>query len=344
MITRFPLLLALLITLFSGSLTWGAGAAQPAQAVPPSLEDISKRCGLDSQELERLRSGEIIYQSAPDTRANQLFVSAFFLLQTPLADFESQIRAGRIINTSQSALASTPIQKQILPQDITPILDKTLTDQESQRYLDAAPGVSLNLSPEEISRLQSIKPGPTPLRESMIVALDEILSKRLNEYFLSGIKGLPPYTRGKSESRVGTELLAAAELVPEIIGSIPSVKDSISLFPAETPAHGEELFQLICQEVENRPDYIMSHFSFYKPDEFSFMSISRQFYVSHSYNSLMIVTGAVETEAGLLVFYYNSTFTDMVTGLISGVKKSVGQSRMRGNIEKQMTEFRASFQ
>ncbi|MDK3159892.1 hypothetical protein QPK87_25500 [Kamptonema cortianum] len=310
---------------------------------PVSLESVAKRASLTDADLARMRQGQVVYRNASGTRPNQLFVSAFFLQKHPLADFEAQIRAGRIVNTAQSALAATAVESALSNTTIADILNRTLTDDEAQRYQNAAPGLSLNLSTDELSLFQSVKSGDTPLKETIAPILSGILEKRYNDYLTGGCKAIAPYARSSGSSSPGKEIVTGAGFVPTLFPDMAGFKDIVSNFPGGQPPGAEEFFQFICQRIESRPDYILGHFSFYKPDTASFIAISRQFYVSHSYNCLIIVVGAVETPDGLFVFYYNSTFTDLVTGFIGGVKKSVGQSQMKGDIVKQLDDFRASF-
>lgn len=317
-----------------------AAAGVPAGAAP--FDEVASKTGLSPTEKDRLLSGQMVFKSSSKTKPNQLFLSCFFILDSTLAEFQKEIRAGRIINTSQSALAASGVVTNLTAGDIDLVIGKSFTPEEAARYKNASPGVSLNLSKDEIALFNAVTPDGLKLDAAIAPVLAKILQTRLGNYRMSGITAIAPYARENTESFPDREILYATEMIPRLFEHIPEIKQIVSAFPAET--HGmEQFFQISCQKIEGRPDYILSHFSFIQPRENSFLAISRQFYVSHSYNTLLIVVGAVETDKGLLVFYYNSTFTDMITGFIGNVKKSVGQSQMRGDVTTQLQNFRKSF-
>jgi hypothetical protein len=62
--------------------------------------------------------------------------------------------------------------------------------------------------------------------------------------------------------------------------------------------------------------------------------VSRQFYVSGSYNVGQSVIGIMPVKGGSVVFYQNRTSTDQVAGFGSGTKKSMGGKVMASQLKK----------
>ena len=65
-----------------------------------------------------------------------------------------------------------------------------------------------------------------------------------------------------------------------------------------------------------------------------------QFYVGHSYNSMLNLIACVPTEEGTLVLSINRLFTDQVTGFGSGLKKKIGRRQVVEAMAEHFEELR----
>jgi hypothetical protein len=81
----------------------------------------------------------------------------------------------------------------------------------------------------------------------------------------------------------------------------------------------------------------------FKPKKY-LLATFREFYVSHSFNSLHIVVGALPVKTGTVVFYVNSTFTDQVAGFGGGMKRKIGSHMLRDEVVELFTEYRRSLE
>ena len=110
-------------------------------------------------------------------------------------------------------------------------------------------------------------------------------------------------------------------------------------FPAGAAKEFEHRFYWIKQRVEGRPAFVAAHRTFYQRPDGALIT-ERQFYVSHSYNSLQIILGCLPAGEKTLVFYTNRTFTDQVAGFAPGLRHSIGRKRLLKKIVTSFEEMR----
>jgi hypothetical protein len=72
--------------------------------------------------------------------------------------------------------------------------------------------------------------------------------------------------------------------------------------------------------------------------------LSRDFYVSHSFNASQGTAGALPVDGGVVIFYGNRTSSDQVAGFMSGMRHEIGRGMMRDSLVKAMEEIRAAWQ
>jgi hypothetical protein len=94
-------------------------------------------------------------------------------------------------------------------------------------------------------------------------------------------------------------------------------------------------------EVDGRPTFILAHvLPEEKPDSLAF--VLREFYIGHCYNILQQIGIALPQGEGLVVFALNSTITDAISGMFSGVARAIGQRRAREALEAYFDGIRRS--
>ena len=78
------------------------------------------------------------------------------------------------------------------------------------------------------------------------------------------------------------------------------------------------------KEVDKRPVFILAHQLLDVRDNMA-LGAEREYYVGHTYNSMLMLIGVLPFEDGTLVFSANRVFTEKVTGFGSGLRKKLGR-------------------
>jgi hypothetical protein len=290
----------------------------------PSPEEVGKALGFTSEEITKIKAGEIIRKDLKEGSDKELagVVGAFF--KQPVSELVNVVMQGKLLETSAGMLAlhgwspDEPADQAFAGVALSP--SETA---EAAIFAKAAPGSKLNLSTADIALFQNLQPTP----DSVNPQLRAMLMGRYEAYRKSGLKGIAPYTRGgRNESSPGRELeLAIKETMTA--ARRPDYFNALLSYPADQLPDMQHRFYWFKQTVEGRPTFILAdraerHFAN------AALLTEEQFYVGHSYNSNFIAGGCLEVQGGTLVFYVNRTFTDQVAGWGSGMKHSIGRGQM----------------
>lgn len=196
---------------------------------------------------------------------------------------------------------------------------------EISRLLNARAGDVFNLSATEIARLQSVDDDPGAAVALIVSAYREILWGRYTSYRRRGIDGIAPYARkGGERSSPGNEITAAVRSAPLLAAHFPELHAALLGYPEITSPHTEDRFYWVKKTVDKRPCFALVHETLERHDRIA-VAAEVEFYVGHTYNSMVTFLGVSPYEGGAVVFAGNRTFTDKVTGLGRSLKKSMGR-------------------
>ncbi len=324
----------------------GLMIALPLPAAELTTANALKYFKITPEMETRLLAGEILTRDADELTPDQLSVALTLYVPVPPAKLGDDLRSDWL-QVRAARLARGPLPGPGGPPVTAAAFDKLpLGDDEVDSLLDARAGHRFNLSADEIASLQAAAKaarGPGSARAAVARAYKEILAARANLYFAKGLDGIAPYARedrGKAVPAKG--LRVNTEKFPPLAKFFPEARAALLKFPGGPAPNSRSQFLWESDRVEDRPDVVLIHrLSIDRPD--ATLLAVRQFYVGHSYDSSQIVAGAVPFHGGSLVFYFNWTFTDQVTGALSELKHSIGRSRMRDQILADFQRLRANF-
>jgi hypothetical protein len=80
-----------------------------------------------------------------------------------------------------------------------------------------------------------------------------------------------------------------------------------------------------------------------RPNEYA-ISVFREFYVGHNYNSLQLALVTFPVKEGTFVFYSNRTSTDQVAGFGGGMKRKIGGQMLQKEVIKLFTTYRQALE
>ena len=86
----------------------------------------------------------------------------------------------------------------------------------------------------------------------------------------------------------------------------------------------------------------MAH-NVWQVSNFGMLILGRQYYVEHSYNSSHTCVGIFPYREGTLVFYIESTSTDQVAGIASGLRHVIGREQLKEQMLMHLERMGKSF-
>ena len=327
------------------ALVTALGGIEVARAQPVSADAIAEAMGFGADEEARLRAGEIVSAEIEETDEKQLAVALALMVPATLEDVAASVRAGTTIEANTAIRAHGEIDPAQAGE--AAFAGITLDADEVKRLLEVEPGSDLNLSAEEIAVFQALaqqhKAGDPAATEAVNAAWRQVLAGRVQAYLDAGLGGIAPYDRGGETSSAADDLRIAAESSTLVQQAVPELYQAFLAFPDQSVADVENRFFWTEQVADDRPVYILTHrMTQQRPD--MLVLLSRDFYVSHSFNASQGSAGALPVEGGVVIFYANRTSSDQVAGFMSGMRHEIGRGMMRDSLVEAMEEIRTTWQ
>ena len=334
------------MSLAAGFMAMSVGVGPVAAADAVSAEAIAAALGLGAAEQARLRAGEIVSSEIEETTEKQLAVALALMVPARLEDIAARVAEGTTLEANTAIQAYGGID----PAQVggAAFAGITLDVGEVNRLLEVEPGADFNLSTAEIALFQNLaqqhKAGDPAAADALNAAWREMLAGRVQAYLAGGLDGIAPYDRGGGDSSsAADDLRAAAEAATLVRQAVPELHQAFAAYPDQGVAEAEHRFFWTEQVADDRPVYILTHrMAQQRPD--MLLVLSRDFYVSHSFNASQGAAGALPVEGGVVVFYANRTSSDQVAGFMSGMRHQIGRGMMRDSLVAAMDEIRTAVQ
>ena len=115
-----------------------------------------------------------------------------------------------------------------------------------------------------------------------------------------------------------------------LIQRFPIFVKAVTRYPDGQSQHTWNEFYWFKEQFEKRPAFTLEHSTWYTGDDFLLVS-GRQFFVSHTYNCQQTVSLVLPLEDGdgTVLFFVNSTPSDLVVRYVRRVALPIGQKIMR---------------
>ncbi len=211
---------------------------------------------------------------------------------------------------------------------------------EVKKLLNFKGGETFNFSPDEIKQFQAVNPKDSAVQDRVSLVLRRILVERYRSYLIQGLEAVKPYDRGRGKlSYPRKELTVAIGAAKLLESHFPGFYESLLKYPEEVDKTIENEYYWFKKKMDNRPVFQLAHYMADIRGHYGVVA-EMQFYVDHTYNSMLTVIGCVPYEGGTMVFCTNRTFTDQVAGLGSSLKRSVGRGRVEDAISEHFAKLR----
>jgi hypothetical protein len=334
-----------IVTLGLAAAFMALSAAVPAAAAEPmTAEAIAKAMGLSAQDQAKLKAGEIVSSEIEESTEKQLAVALALMVPATLADVADSVTKGTTLSANKAIKAYGEIDPaQVSAASFAAI---TLDADEVGTLLKIEPGSDYNLSADEIAIFQKLgqqyKASDPVAADAVNAAWRQVLAGRLQAYLKSGLAGIAPYDRGGDTSSAADDLKAAAEASRLVQQAVPELYQAFLAYPNQPVADAKNQFFWTQQVADDRPVYILTHRIVQQQPDL-LVVLSRDFYVSHSFNASQGAAGALPVESGVVIFYGNRTSSDQVAGFMSGMRHEIGRGMMRDSLVEAMEQIRAAW-
>jgi len=313
-------------------------ASAQGDVTVPTVDDVIEAIGFSAEDKQSLVAGKIISKDLKQAQEKEIIAAAAMLLPVPLDRIEEIYGHGGGVKADPDNIGFGILKTPFDESDWKNVGFDPAEKDEIKRIISAKPGSDLNLSTQEFATLHDSLKGVKANQFEAVDAVSEayrnILIGRFNSYLEKGLNGIAPYDRGNGKtSSPAEEIRTAWEAENDFMeGHFPAFVRAYSAYPESQPPEIKHELYWRKQRVEGRPAFILEH-SRLQTGEGYVLSTNTQFFVGHTYNSQVVVWLLLPYEGDTLVFVANSTSTDAIAGLFSGIASSVGQDRMKAEIK-----------
>jgi hypothetical protein len=293
-----------------------------------------QQLGMQQQDITSLNQGEIVFFNVSEGNEKELSVGAVVYVHAQPSKITNFI-----VTQGLASLDSDVTLEQPIPLQATLASFKGFNfgsgNEDAKNFLTATTGSLFNLSTQEYQTIRDIKPEQP---DTASQSYRKILLQRWQAYSKKGLKGIVAYDRGGGTYASPNSELRTATLENKLLAQyFPELYIAWLNYPATLPKGAKETYFWRNRQVENRPTAILVHRISLSLDAGE-LTLSRQFYVGHSYNSNQLTIVCLPYRDGSLVFYANRNFTDQVAGLGSSLKRAIGHKQEKGEIVKLLNQ------
>ena len=301
----------------------------PAQA--KDAETRMKRLGFSSAQVQSALGGTYVTGRLPSATPRELAVKIAARVPIPPKALASALTIGMALKENSKVVDFGPMQNPMTPDDLTRL---SLSPKQIARWKSARPGETTNLSTSEFATLESALGKGDPSDAAAITGfVRDLLLTRTRQYQISGLGGMPPYARGDQKTgSPSRDLREAVEASRRLDLLSEESYELLLAYPDQLPEQFEEKFFWV---LEKGPDGRLVNLThrFSVPYAGGFVAVQRQFYVTNGYNVEQAISLILPFDDGSLVLYTNRTSTDQVEGFGGALRRRIGDSLMESELE-----------
>ena len=332
----------------------GRELAAPDGAQPPpiTVDEAAACLGLSASQMDDVRAGKIVSTDFRELTDTQLAITVAMLVDKPIGQVADAVRDSQLFKTDPTVVKFKALgDKEPTDADFAEVAFASDESSEIKKLLGASPGSEQNLSAAEIAKFATLRgkfsgacDKDPACPDAVVGEYRSALLERMRAYRAGGMSAIAPYARsGGKTFDVGAELTIALNGCETVEKRFAEAIQAFRQYPKHPLEHVDSRFFWIKQEVQGRPDFALVHGMIYQMSD-AFFGVERQFYVGHSYNGLVVMSGCLPTGDKTLVFYINRTSTDQVAGFAKDTRHALGRKHMRAEILASLEAIRAKLQ
>jgi len=288
--------------------------------------------GFSKDDVRRVQDGEMVKTTTRETSDREIATVMVLLFKAPVKKLIDAFEAGLFFRYDPQVQQSVEIRGKGALEDFKTLVIEPGGEEETQRYLEAAPGSTLNLSASEIAAFQALRDSGAAGRPQVEQVLRQVLLARYQAYRLQGLAGVAPYARGENEeSQPADALRRATEADRSLSKYAPSFYAVLMKYPEEHPDGLKEHFFWIRYRMDGRPNFTLRHRLALPLDE-AYVIADREYYVGFDYNETQTIAALLPIAEGTAGVYLDRTTTDQLGGFGASAKQAIGRSLLAKQI------------
>ncbi len=302
------------------------------------VTDVMTYLGFGPENRVSLEAGEILFSGKPDLEPLPQSVAvagAMMLIGRPPAEFVEAYLSDATLRAHSDVLGVGSVPESGGDASALSTLGYSAAEKsETRRLRRAKAGDDYNLSLDEYELLATAKDDDAMLLQTY----REVLWQRVDNYRRSGLDGMTPYARKKGQSaRPAEEMQAALESAELLQTHFPDMHAALLDYPGSIEPVESRLYW-IKTTVTKRPTISLVHRLLLVDGDVTVVA-EREFYVAHTYSSMLTIAAIVPHEVGSLVFATNRTFTEKVRG--GSFRKTMGRKAVANGFSRRFEELRS---
>ena len=296
-----------------------------------TLEEVLDEPYFDASDIAKVREGGFGVAKIHEVSDREIAVAIACLVkgtrEEALAPFLGDslpfdaklLQAQQLINTAQPEASFAAIKLHENDRD------------EIRHYLEAKPGVGLNLSAGEINALQGLQGRAGAGQVEAL--LEDMLHARYQSYRKDGLAGAKPYAREKGEQvDPGRELRKTEENMQGLHELYPDFHNAWLRYPHKIPDIERDDYFWVKLTIDERPAFILSHRLISSNEDVHLVGI-RDYYVSHFFDVAQRVAAVTRLDSGKdIMIYIERAWVDYWSGFAS-LSKKIGHKVMTQQME-----------
>lgn len=319
-----------------------ASVAHAEERVSPRAQAVLAELPLTDAERQKILAGDLVTAATAESASDrELAITMAFLIADPPSDLAAKFQAASDYAIDKSVTAYGELHGDGSIADLKALHLAPASVAETRHFVDAEPGLDLNLSSSEIAAFSALPEGDTAAVET---ELRTRLLARYRAYRADGLAGIAPYARGNDkQSKPGDELLKATKASHVFAKEAPDLFAALRDYPKSQPTRATQKFFWVNFDIDGRPTITLTHRIVATQADGTYVFADRHYYVSRSHNDVQIVAGIFPLDEGALVVYSNRTVTDQLGGFGASAKQSIGRKIMGGHLAALFEEMRTRY-
>ena len=302
---------------------------------------LAKYMRFTRQDLSAVSRGKLV-KKALETRSRTEL--AFFGVTDVNAPPSLLIERFRDIETFKKSEAVMRVRKMSDPPSLDDFKDMTLEKTDLKELQKCKPGkCDMKLSPKMIERFQQEIKWSEPGADSKATELfRNLLFEYVQEYMSRGNDGLIQYYDQKDPVSLPDEFRSILQGSTYMREKLPEFYQYLLEYPNQTLENTENFLYWSKETLKFRPVITITQVTIFRPTPKEAFIASKQIYANHYLTGSLALTGMFSQnedpdQPGFYLFYLNRTRTDMLGGLLSGLKRSLARSRSTVALDENLT-------
>lgn len=303
-------------------------------AAEPTLAAVLADSPFQPADRKALLEGRTVIQALSEAGKRELAVGAACLVSggSVSAVLEPFLGA-RPILPEEHVVAAGELLGAPSPELFREVALEPAAAAEIARYLNAHPGLELNLSDEEIADFTAIEPSPRTQQNIATVHahLRELLAARYASYAERGLEGVADYARSRGSRASPAEELRRSTRAAGLHVLAPRFERAWLDYPKELPSEASDRYFWARVDLNGRPAVALVH-RLSLLEGTTHVVGQRNFYVSHFFDAGESIVAVAPVEEGTLVLYQDRVWLDDLSGLSGRIKKALGRKFLESHV------------